>query len=113
MRFYELITDFGNISDGGPMKHHVVTKDRVPLDRIVEFWIDYDVRITGLKYQEWNVEELRKLPPAYIEKGKKLEGGRDSYNRERYVYDLGDITEQELAVLEKFEFPIKNMTDRY
>ena len=111
MRLYQLIEDSRSM-DSPPEKNYVLAKERIPLERVVDFWLDYDTRITGFKHQEWNIQEVRQNPPAHVEKGNKLEGGEGEY-RDRYIYDLGDITEQELTALEKFEIPIIKMTDRY
>ena len=89
------------------------------VEKIIEFWLNFEERLidNGLllnvdkDYLKLLLKDLTKTTPAYLEKGQGIE----TIEREaiRYIHNLGDITEQELATLEKFEIPVIKMTDKY
>ena len=99
--------------------HYLTTNNRVPIEKIIEFWLNFEERLIDNKlllnvdkdYLKLLLKDLTKTTPAYLEKGQGIE----TIEREaiRYIHNLGDITEQELATLEKFEIPVIKMTDKY
>ena len=110
MRLCNLVVDTGSIDAGSPTKNYVLTRYVVPLEMVTRFWLDYDTKFFGLgPYDEEAVRKLNRInPPEYIELGQK-----SKKRSEKKVYDLGDITEQELAVLIKFRILVRDMTDKY